>query len=338
MPYFPSNILTKLAATAAVTIPIAFAVRFQVNSMKHSLALREQNAALVANLKGTPVAVFVGGTSGIGQGLAEAFAQWRNGNAHIIIVGRNEAAAKEIIKRFPKPTTPNSWTHEFVQCDATLMKNVHSASEQILAKHSKINYLVMSPGFFSSSGRDETSEGIDKKLAVHYYARWKFIDELLPALKKAKDDGEDVRVLSVFSAGHGGPIDPDDLGLKKGYSLKAAGDSAATYNDLMVEAFHKRNPGITFAHAFPGGVITNLMSSARTPWMRAIAPVANTLARPFAVSQDQCADYLWSGILNYTDGAFRIGSKGENIEKQGYFGSDELGQKLWEHTVEATKV
>ena len=230
------NRLTKLAATAVVIIPtIAFTAHFQVNSMKQSLALREKNAALVANLKGTPVAVFVGGTSGIGQGLAEAFARWRNGNAHIVIVGRNEAAAKEIIERFPKPTTTNSWTHEFVQCDVTLMKNVQSASVQILAKHPKINYLVMSPGFFAASGRDETSEGIDKKLAVHYYARWKFIDELLPALKKAKDDGEDVRVLSVFSAGHGGKTDPNDLGLKKGYSLKAAADAATTYNDLMIE-------------------------------------------------------------------------------------------------------
>ena len=80
------------------------------------------------------------------------------------------------------------------------------------------------------------------------------------------------------------------------------------------------------------------MSSARTPWMRAIAPVANTLARPFSVTQEQCADYLWSGLLNNTDGAFRIGSKGENIEKQGYYGSDELSQKLWEHSAEATKV
>ena len=235
MPFFPFNRLPKLAATAVVIIPIAFAVHFQINSMKQSLALRDSNAAQMANLKGTPVGVFVGGTSGIGQGLAEAFAKWRNGNAHIIIVGRNEATAKEIIERFPKPTITNSWTHEFVQCDVTLMKNVHSASQQILAKHPKINYLVMSPGFFAASGRDETSEGIDKKLAVHYYARWKFIDELLPALKKAKDDGEDVRVLSVFSAGHGGQIDPDDLGLKKGYSLKAAADSATTYNDLMIE-------------------------------------------------------------------------------------------------------
>jgi hypothetical protein len=82
--------LPKLAVTAAVIIPIAFAVavNFQRNSMKYSLALiRDRTAALVANLKGAPVAVFVGGTSGIGQGLVESFAKWRNGNAHIIIVG-----------------------------------------------------------------------------------------------------------------------------------------------------------------------------------------------------------------------------------------------------------
>ncbi|KAJ3858979.1 hypothetical protein EV359DRAFT_51535 [Lentinula novae-zelandiae] len=41
-----------------------------------------------------PVAVFVGGTSGIGRAIAETFARHTNGNAHIIIVGRNRAAAE----------------------------------------------------------------------------------------------------------------------------------------------------------------------------------------------------------------------------------------------------
>ncbi|PPQ88961.1 hypothetical protein CVT25_005060 [Psilocybe cyanescens] len=301
-------------------------------------AIARSNAAFVGGLKGAPVAVFVGGTSGIGQGLADAFARWRSGNAHIVIVGRNEAAAKDIISNFPKPTASDSWSHEFVQCDATLIQNVRAASEQILAKHSKINYLVMSPGYFSTSGRDETSEGIDKKLAVHYYSRWKFIKDLLPALNKAKEDGEDVRVLSVFSAGYGGKIDATDLGLKKTYSVKGAADSATTYNDLMIEAFSERNPGITFSHAFPGGVSTNLMSSARTPWLRAIAPVANVIAKPFSVTQDECAEYLWSGLLNTTAGTYRMGSKGEDIGKKGYYGNEELRQKLWEHTIEATNV
>ena len=44
-----------------------------------------------------PVALFVGGTSGIGQAAAEAFARYTKGDAHIIICGRNRAAAESII-------------------------------------------------------------------------------------------------------------------------------------------------------------------------------------------------------------------------------------------------
>lgn len=229
----------KITSAFAVPVALAFVVRRSfTSSMAPSLpSLRASNAEIVGSLPGQPVAVFVGGTSGIGQGMAETFAQWRKGRAHIVIVGRNEAAAKEIISQFPEvpANEKGQWSHEFVKCDATLMKEVKRASDEILSRHSKINYLVMSPGFFTTSGRDETEEGIDKKLAVHYYARWKFTDLLLPALRKAKDAGEDARVLTVLSAGHGGKIDVSDLGLKKGYGLKAAADTATTYNDYLIE-------------------------------------------------------------------------------------------------------
>lgn len=208
------------------------------HSMSPTLAaIRKSNGELVGKLKGAPVAVIVGGTSGIGQGMAETFARWRSGRADIVIVGRNEAAAKEVINTFPKPPTGegDSWGYEFVECDVTLMKNVKFASEEILARHSKTNYLIMSPGFLATSGRDETLEGIDEKLAVHHYARWKFIDLLLPALRQAEEAEEESRVLSVLAAGTAsGKVDVDDLGFKKGYSVQAAAYSAPTYNDLMI--------------------------------------------------------------------------------------------------------
>lgn len=93
----------------------------------------------------------------------------------------------------------------------------------------------MSPGIMNMNGRDETEEGIDKKLAVHYYARWKFTNDLIPALRKAKEGGEDAKVLSILGAGKGGEIDLEDLGLKKAYSVSSAGLVAPTYNDLMME-------------------------------------------------------------------------------------------------------
>ena len=81
----------------------------------------------------------------------------------------------------------------------------------------------------------QTEEGIDRKLTVHYYARWKFTHDLLPSLKRAKEAGEDAKVLSVLAAGKGSEIDVEDLGLKKGFSVAAASLQAPTYNDLMMK-------------------------------------------------------------------------------------------------------
>jgi NAD(P)-dependent dehydrogenase (short-subunit alcohol dehydrogenase family) len=199
-----------------------------------------------------PVAVFVGGTSGIGQGMAEVFAEQTSGKSHIIIVGRNRAAAERILDALAKPpsqsaipsaTTPSeqagsssaSYAREFVECDATLMKNVDRATKEILARHKEINYLVISCGFSALGGRDETSEGIDKKLAVHYYARWKFIGDLLPALERARSGGKEATVMSVMAPSYGGEIDVNNLDLKKSYSAPKAALVAPTYNDLMME-------------------------------------------------------------------------------------------------------
>lgn len=182
-------------------------------SVSSLAAIRASNAAFSPSY--TPVALFVGGTSGIGQGIAEGFARHTNGNAHIIIIGRNRAAAQSIIAQFPKPTTTTGVTHEFIQCDVTKMRNVQAATRELLTRVPKINFLVMTPGIATLKGRDETDEGIDTKLAVHYYARWKFTSELMPALLKAKEDGEDAKVMLVMAARRGGEIDLNDLGAEE---------------------------------------------------------------------------------------------------------------------------
>jgi len=189
-----------------------------------------------------PVAVFVGGTSGIGEGMARVFAEHTKGDSDVIIVGRNRASAENIFSILPMPTSTSTSdsdkstpAREFVQCDVTSMTNVQEATRSILTKYPKINYLVMSPGIMTLAGRDETREGIDKKLAVHYYARWKFLHDLLPALKKANEAGENGAVMSVMAAGSGGAIDLEDLALKNGYSVTRAALAAPTYNDLMLE-------------------------------------------------------------------------------------------------------
>ncbi|KAJ7649030.1 hypothetical protein DFH06DRAFT_996592 [Mycena polygramma] len=298
-------------------------------------AARAFNAAFRPSY--TPVAIFVGGTSGIGQGMAEAFARHTKGNAHIVIIGRNRAAAEAIISTFPKPTAAGA-THEFVECDITLMKNVHRVTDELRARIPKINFLVLTAGFMTTSGRNETEEGIDRKLAVHYYGRWKFIRDLLPALESAHKAGEDAKVMSVLAAGHGGKIDLEDLGLKKSYTLQNAASGATTYNDIMVNDFAARYPGLTFIHSYPGGVRTNLFKSSDSGMLKA-ANVLMPLFTPFTYSVEASGEHQLYALLKSGPGAARTGANGADIGlTKAYYGSPEALTRLWKHTEEVTAV
>ncbi|KAF7783232.1 hypothetical protein Agabi119p4_2608 [Agaricus bisporus var. burnettii] len=268
----------------------------------------------------TPVAVFLGGTYGIGRGMAEAFGRHTQGKSNIVILGRNKDAADELFSTLPSPND-TIYNRDFIHCDATRMKNVEVATKEILARYSRINFLILSPGNSRLWGRDETEEGLDTKLALYYYARWKFIKELLPALNQAGEEGESAKVFSVLAPGKGGEIDLNDLGFKKTFSTIRAGLQSPTYNDLMMEAFYDSNP------AKSNSTLLNLAQ-----------PFLNILFRPITISPEEAGEYMWRAIFNSTGGAYRTGSQGEDLGKKRYFGSQEAKKKLWDHTVEATTI
>ena len=115
------------------------------------------------------------------------------------------------------------------------MKNVVLTATQLKARIPALNYLMLSQGILDFKGRAETSEGIDAKMALDFYSRWKFVDELLPLLKRAAEQGQDARVMTVLAAGYGGKIDLEDLGLKKTYGIMTTSLQVPTYNDLLVQ-------------------------------------------------------------------------------------------------------
>jgi hypothetical protein len=117
------------------------------------------------------------------------------------------------------------------------MSNVHATTSDLLSRLPKLNYLVVSSGVLTLAARSETSEGIDKKLALHYYSRFAFTHDLLPLLKNAESRGEDAKAYSVYSPTHGGKVDLDDLGLKKSFTLKRAAEQAISYMDIAYKVF-----------------------------------------------------------------------------------------------------
>ncbi|KAJ7124612.1 NAD(P)-binding protein [Mycena crocata] len=296
-------------------------------------AARAFNAAFSPSY--IPVAIFVGGTSGIGQGMAEAFARHTNGNAHIVLVGRNRAAAEAIIASFPKPTAPNA-KHEFVECDITLMSNVRRVAGELRARLPKVNFLALTPGVMTMNGRNETAEGIDRKLAVHYYGRWRFIVDLLPSVEGAQKAGEDAKAMSVLAAGHGGAIDLEDLGLKKSFSLVNAAATAPTYNDIMVNDLAARYPALTFIHSYPGVVRSGLFKASDSALMRT-SNILMPLLTPFSYSVEASGEHQLYALLKAGRGAVRTDAKGDDIGlTKSYHGSPEAMERLWKHTEEAT--
>jgi NAD(P)-dependent dehydrogenase (short-subunit alcohol dehydrogenase family) len=171
--------------------------------------------------------------------MAEELARQTNGRAHIILLGRNQAAADQIIASFPRtpegtPPTEES-KYSFIKVDATSMAELRNVTTKLSKELDKVNFIVVSPGVLTLKGRDETSEGIDRKMACNFYARFRFIYDLAPLVEKAAGKGEQTGVMSVFSAGSGSPIDLDDLGLAKGFTLRKAHDHVVTYKDAVFE-------------------------------------------------------------------------------------------------------
>jgi len=292
-------------------------------------AVRAANTAVTFNYR--PVALFVGGTSGIGQAMAQRFAHYTKGNAHIIICGRNKATAEKIIETLPR--TSDS-LYEFVECDASLMKNVVATTNSLKTRLATLNYLVLSAGYLSMD-RVMTAEGLDESMALNSYSRWKFIAELIQLLEKAKEQGQEAKVESVHSAGLGKPLIEEDLGLKKGFTfLKRMGQSSV-YNDIIVQDFAERYPNLSFTHIYPGVVNTPIFG--RMPWIiRTIVSV--TLMPLIAMSPETCAESMLYPLLSleHQHGAFHLDEHADRIDPSKIFVTKEGKEKLVAHFTAAT--
>lgn len=279
-----------------------------------------------------PNAVFVGATSGIGQHMAQQLAAGARAPTKIVIVGRNKVAAEEIIARMQNNSNVEA---TFLACDVTSMANVKKLAEEIQQKFDKVNLLVMSPGVLTMAGRTETEDGVDRKVAAHYYSRFTLAHLLMPQLEKAVDEGEEARVMSVLAAGYGGHIYLDDLALKDNFGLKAAADGATTYNDLMVESFSLEHPRIGFFHIAPGAVATSLAEG--LPWYARIP--LKVFGGLITKSPDTCAAYMLKGLLDPSraTGWHLLNQYGEPVSKSRYH-TEEARKAVWQHSLDVAKL
>ncbi|CAF3793583.1 unnamed protein product [Rotaria sp. Silwood1] len=280
-------------------------------------AATASNARILSSLKQPLNIVVVGGTSGIGRAIALSIAQ-HCPSANVTIIGRNESAANDILPKLGS-------NPKFIRVDVSLMSEVRAATHKINA----VDMLILSQGILTMAGRTPTAENIDNKLALHYYGRALFVQELLPLLRSSQSGG---KVLFVFNGEMGNPskINWDDMALENTYSLGSAANHAITFTDLIIQYFaaQPENTNVAFTHAAPGAVRTPLVDN--LPFYARL-PLKAAQAVGLGVSPEDCAEFMVHGMLGTDKGWRCVNSKGETVTKK-QSASEEMIKKVWEHT------
>jgi NAD(P)-dependent dehydrogenase (short-subunit alcohol dehydrogenase family) len=218
-------------------------------------------------------ALFVGGTSGIGQSTLRQLARHAD-SPTAYIIGRNKARARPFLSELQQ-LSPRGRFH-FIEADVSLVRNVDAACRQILQQEKQLNFLFMTPGGVSLGGRNgmillqkivsgclpadkvpETAEGIDYLFALRYYSRMRFIQNLLPLLESSGPS----RVISVYGGGFEYSINTSDLDLKHNFSLLNAYKHSITMTSLSMEHLANTHPSVSFIHVYPGLVGTNIYTN-----------------------------------------------------------------------------
>ncbi|OAA68485.1 NAD(P)-binding domain protein [Niveomyces insectorum RCEF 264] len=211
--------------------------------------VRASNALIGTALPPGLVAVFVGGTSGIGEVSVKAFAKYAN-RPRVYIVGRSQTAADRIVAEC-KSLSPLGEFH-FIKADVSLIRKVDELCAELKAKEQALNLLFLSAGAPSL----DRAQHLHLLAVLNYYARFRIISNLLPLLQHAPSLR---RIVTVGGGGLEGQLDMDDLEALRVPPPDLRGH-LTTLITLGLEALARNAPEVSIVHDYPGTVKTPLLN------------------------------------------------------------------------------
>ncbi|MFG2276116.1 SDR family NAD(P)-dependent oxidoreductase [Streptomyces chartreusis] len=188
--------------------------------------------------------VMVGGTDGLGRAIAaRAVAQ----GAHVTVVGRT-------FRDTPSPRLT------FVRADLSSMRTATEIGRELPAENADV--LFFSTGIIAAPTREETTEGVERDLAVGFLNRLAILEQVADRVGTARPDSTaKPRVFCMGSPGWGELGTPTDLNSEQNYtSSKAHGNSIAG-NEALVLAGADRYPQLAFFGLAPGVIKTGIRSN-----------------------------------------------------------------------------
>ena len=324
--------------------------------MVKATTIRQCNACFASERHAGLVCVFAGATSGIGASTLERMALMLHASTFYVL-GRS--AARFASQRAKLESLNPSCKVVFLEAEVSLLSDVDAVCKQITAVEQKVDYLYMSPGLIplngpqctcpqvlniqTLTGRIDTKEGLETCFAISYYSRMRLTLNLLPLLRQSPRP----RVLSVLSGGREKSMRDEDIGLEQHWSQRAVINHNTTMTSLAFEHLAENDKRITFLHAFPGLVRTDIFARLTAPessgiaWRVALALIRGLAAMVmliFGISAEDSGERQAFHLTSdrYSPGAWRIGSLSDQVSAPGVLEQyRERGwpEKVWEHTV-----
>ncbi|KAL8642159.1 MAG: hypothetical protein Q9228_001119 [Teloschistes exilis] len=321
--------------------------------------VQSSNARIASTLPAGLVAVFVGGTSGIGETALKQFAKHVR-QPRIYNIGRSQEAADRIAIACKELNADGEY--HFIKADTSLIRNADLVCQEIRSNERAVNVLFLTTG--TLLGRTGTSEGLHFATSLAYYSRTRFIVNLLPLLKQASSLR---RVVTVFAAGYEGPITTSDFQAWKVPMLSQRGH-LSSLTTVSLEALARDAPSVSFIHDFPGSVKTNLARGGEGAAIYVLKQVFKVIGPLINMPNQECGerqlflatsgkypseDLEASGVpltagdspvANGTSGksgggVYSVGSDGESsgakvVELLAQFRKEGMVEQVWRHTNE----
>lgn len=203
------------------------------------------------------IVLLTGGNSGIGKAAAMELAKM---GAELTLVcrdrGRAEEAKGEIVSKSGNRSV------DLIIADFLLQKEVRRAAAEFLSSRTRLDVLVNNAGSFFLSYA-ETEDGVERTMALDYFAPFLFTNLLLGALAPSAPS----RVVNVSSSAHfRAKLDLSDINGRKDFGLGgmgAYGRSKLALNLFTFELARRvERKGVTANCLHPGTARTHIWAHA----------------------------------------------------------------------------
>ncbi|KAL8763158.1 MAG: hypothetical protein Q9184_000961 [Pyrenodesmia sp. 2 TL-2023] len=203
------------------------------------------------------VILVTGGNTGLGKETVLQLAKHRP--SQIFLAARTPSKGQAAVEEIKRAVPSTNIT--FLKLDLCSFKSISAATQEFTSQSPRLDILINNAGIMATP-LAETKEGFELQFGTNHVGHSLLTKQLLPTLlSTAKEDGADVRIVTLSSEGHN--LAPsqgivfDNTKLKE-YGPWARYGQSKLANILFTKELARRYPSITSVAVHPGVILTDL--------------------------------------------------------------------------------